>query len=268
VVAEVCDRVVLQWSHHDLLFHARSRMGRHGGESGAVFPLADKLPGPDLVRRIPSGTRLALARPGIDDLVRADPTLTDVLEHAKLCDNLTDRQLTAEQVGELLYRTARIRSVASSSGAGVRYDISDRPYLSVHGLYELEVYVSAHRCAGVPRGTYHYDPRQHELTLVNDSQPELDELLDRARVAARTSLKPPLLITLTARVARSSWMYGGIGYSLALIHVGALLQTLCLVANAMGLAACAPAVDPGDGTEHALRLEWPAEVGVGEFLVG
>jgi hypothetical protein len=63
-------------------------------------------------------------------------------------------------------------------------------------------------------------------------------------------------------------MYGGIGYALALTHVGALQQTLCLVANAMGLAACAPAVDPGDITNSALRLDWPAEVGIGEFLVG
>jgi SagB-type dehydrogenase family enzyme len=157
---------------------------------------------------------------------------------------------------------------SSSTGTDVRYDISDRPYLSIYGLYELELYVSVHKCVGMPRGTYHYDPRQHELALVNDSPPDLDELLDRARVAARTTLKPPLLITLTARVARTSWMYGGIGYSLALTHVGALQQTLCLVANAMGLAACAPAVDPGDATNNALRLEWPAEVGVGEFLVG
>lgn len=267
--AEDSDPVLLQWSHHDLLFHSRSRMGRYGGQSGAVFPLAGKLPSPDLVKPVHSGTRLPLYRPRIEDLARTDPSLTDILEHAKLCDELTERQLSAEQVGELLYRTARIRSVASgSTGTDIRYDISDRPYLSIYGLYELELYVSAHNCAGMPRATYHYDPRHHELTMVNDSQPELDELLDGARVAARTSLKPPLLITLTARVARTSWMYGGIGYHLALTHVGALQQTLCLVANAMGLAACAPAIDPGDATNNALRLEWPAEVGIGEFLVG
>jgi hypothetical protein len=63
-------------------------------------------------------------------------------------------------------------------------------------------------------------------------------------------------------------MYGGIGYSLTLAHVGALQQTLCLVANAMGLAACAPAIDPGDVMDQALRLDIPAEVGVGEFIVG
>lgn len=266
---EDSDPVLLRWSHHDLLFHSRSRMGRYGGQSGAVFPHADKLPTPELVKPVRAGRQLGLYRPSIEDLATTDPPLTRLLEDTKLCDDLSDRQLTEEQVGELLFRAARIRSVASgSTGTDVRYDISDRPYLSIYGLYELELYVSAHKCAGMPRGTYHYDPRQHVLTLVNGSEPELDELLESARVAARTSLQPPMLITLTARVARSSWMYGGIGYSLALTHVGALQQTLCLVANAMGLAACAPAVDPGDITNSALRLDWPAEVGIGEFLVG
>jgi SagB-type dehydrogenase family enzyme len=193
-----------------------------------------------------------------------------VIENAGLWPELSDRQLTAEQVGELLYRAARIRSVSSESttGTAISYDTSDRPYLSTYGLYELELYVSVHNCVDLPRGTYHYDPQRHLLTLINDSQADLNELLASARVAAKAKLQPPLLITMTARVARSSWMFGGIGYYLTITHIGALQQMLCLVANSMGLAACAPAVDPGDVTDTTLGLDWPAEVGVGEFIVG
>lgn len=267
--AEDQDATLTSWSYHDLLFHSRSRMGRYGGQSGAVFPHADTHPSPELVKPMRSGRRFQLHRPRIVDLIRSDPPLTEVLENARHSPELTDRQLTSEQLGELLFRAARIRSVSSeSAGTEVSYDVSDRPYLSIHGLYELELYVSVHNCGDLPRGTYHYDPEYHALTLVNDSQLELDELLDSARVAARSSVQPPILITMTARVARFSWMYGGIGYSLTLAHVGALQQTLCLVANAMGLAACAPALDPGDVLDSALQLGWPAEVGVGEFLVG
>jgi SagB-type dehydrogenase family enzyme len=150
----------------------------------------------------------------------------------------------------------------------VTYRVSDRPYLSIYGLHELELYASLYHCSGLPRGIYHYDPADHVLTLINDSQSELHELLDYASVAAGTTQRPPVLITITARVARSSWMYGGIAYSLTLTHVGALQQTLCLVATAMGLASCVPAIDPGDVTDSALRLDWPAEIGVGEFMVG
>lgn len=267
--AEDEDPSLIRWSYHDLLFHSRSRMGRYGGPSGAVFPHADRLPTPPLVKPVPKGKRFALHRPTLDTLAAEDPPLTEVIENARLCPELSERGVTADQVGELLFRTARIRSIeAASAGADVTYRISDRPYLSIYGLHELEVYVSLNRCAGLPRGIYHYDPKDHVLTLINDSQAELDELLDYAGVAARTTQRPPVLITITARVARSSWMYGGIAYSLTLTHVGALQQTMCLVATAMGLAPCVPAIDPGDVTDSALRLDWPAEIGVGEFILG
>lgn len=257
------DPTLLRWSHHELLFHSRSRLGRYGGD---VFPHADTLPSPDVVKPIREGRSFPLYRPALSDLIASDPPLTEVIENGGLCAQLTDRQLTAEQVGELLFRAARIRSVSSEATSA--YRTSDRPYLSTDGLYELELYVSVHNCVDLPRGTYHYDPEHHTLTLINDSPAELDELMASARVAAKTTLQPPLLITMTARVARSSWMFGGIGYYLTLTHIGALQQMLCLVANSMGLAACAPAVDPGDVTDTTLRLDWPAEVGVGEFIVG
>jgi SagB-type dehydrogenase family enzyme len=262
------DPSLMRWSHHDLLFHSRSRLGRHGGPTGAVFPYADRLPSPPVVKPVPAGPRFPLYRPELTGLA-GDPPLTEVLERARLCPELADRPLSAEQLGELLFRTARIRSISpASAGADVTYRISDRPYLSIDGLHELELYVSVHRCTGLDRGIYHYDPKDHALTLINDSQAELEELLDYASIAARTTQRPPVLITITARIIRSTWMFGGIAYSLTLTHVGALQQTLCLVATAMGLAPCVPAIDSGDVTDSALRLDWPEETGVGEFLVG
>ncbi|MFL6143022.1 MAG: SagB family peptide dehydrogenase [Labedaea sp.] len=268
--AEDHDPSLVAWSHHDLLFHSRSRMGRHGGPTGAVFPHAGTLPPPPVVKPVPVGRRFPLYRPEVRDLMAADPPLTEVAERLRLCEDLSSRQLTAEQIGELLFRAARIRSTSpASAGSDISYRVSDRPYLSIHGLHELELYLSLDRCVGLPRGIFHYDPLDHALTLINESQAELDELLDLAGVATGTTRRPPALITMTARVARSAWIYRGIAYSLALTHVGALQQTLCLAATAMGLAACVPAIDPDDdATDTALRLDWPGEVGVGEFIVG
>jgi SagB-type dehydrogenase family enzyme len=184
------------------------------------------------------------------------------------CD-YSDRPLTAEQLGELLFRVARIRwTKLVSAAGGATYTISDRPYPSTAGLYELELYLSLERCAGLPRGNYHYDPLEHALTLISDSESELTELLDIAKVAAGRTLRPPVLVTVATRIARLSWMYGGIAYATTLEHVGALQQTLHLVATAMGLASCALTVGDGAVADEALRLDWPTEVSVGEFLVG
>ncbi|SDJ49947.1 SagB-type dehydrogenase domain-containing protein [Actinokineospora alba] len=266
---EDTDPKLVNWSHHDLLFHSRTRLGRYGGLSGVLFPTAQTMPPPPLVKQLAGGVRYPLFHPDLSRLMAADPTMTEVIENTRLCHELSDRPVTAEQVGELLFRAARVRSVSSASAGGeVTYEISERPYLSVHGLYELEIYLLLHNCTGLPRGIFHFDPREHSLTLVNDDAGELDEVLDYAMIGSATTQRPPAMITVTARAERSSWMYGGIAYSLTLTHVGALQQTLCLAATAMGLTACVPAIDPGDVVDSALRLEWPAEIGVGEFAFG
>ena len=72
---------------------------------------------------------------------------------------------------------------------------------------------------------------------------------------------------MPGRIARLSWMDGPVAYSLTPKQVGELQQTFLLVARAMGLACQAPAIVDGTADE-ALRLDWPNEVSVGEFLVG
>jgi len=177
--------------------------------------------------------------------------------------------VAAEAVGELLFRVARIRSTDSATvAADASYTTTDRPYPSTADLYDLEIYVSLDRCVGLPRGNYHYDPEEHVLTLVSDSDPALGELLDLAMVAAGSTQRPPALITMTSRIARLSWMYSGIAYASTLKHVGALQQTLHLVATAMGLVSRAVPVGDGEVVDEALRLDWPTEVSVGEVLVG
>jgi SagB-type dehydrogenase family enzyme len=267
--AEDDDLRLLPWSHHDLQFHSRSRMGRGSGPSGAVFPYAGRLPEPPVTRPRPDGPRFLLYRPALTDRTAADLPLTEVIEVSQAHQHYADRPVAAEAIGELLYRAARIRSTESASvAAGGTYTVTDRPYPSTAQLYELEVYLSLDRCVGLPSGNYHYDPDDHALTLVNDSEPALGELLDIAMVAAGSTRRPPALITLTTRVARLSWMYSGIAYATTLKHAGALQQTLHLVATAMGLASTALPVSDGELVDEALHLDWPTEVSVGEFLIG
>jgi SagB-type dehydrogenase family enzyme len=263
--AAPADPTLAQWSHHDLMFHTRTRIGRDPLPAATVPRHG---PPPPVTKPVPSGPGFPLYRPD-DDLVDSGPSLTSVIEAERVCPNVSDRPLVARQLGELLYRSARIRSVSSSSiYEGVTYETSDRPYLSIAGLYELELYVTVNRCAGLPRGIYHYDPAGHALTLVNDTEPDLAALLDNAKVAARRGERPSALITVTARADRLLWLVSGAGYAMTLMHLGALQQTLNLVATSAGLAACPLVLDSTDTTDRALRLDWPAEVSIGECIIG
>jgi SagB-type dehydrogenase family enzyme len=267
--AEDDDPELSLWSPDELLFHNTSRTWRPGG------PV--EIPGlgtPPVVKAATGeGPAYALYRPDLAVRAETDPTLTTLLEHDHVCPEFNDRELSAEQIGEFLYRGARVRSIGPAnlpSGAGPGlpgHDASQRPYFSVACLYELELYVSVNRCAGVERGIYHYDPVQHRLSLINDDESDLAEMLDMAMIAGGNHRRPSALITVTARMPRMASVLGAGAYATTLAHVGALQQTLYLVARAMGLAAHAVPVDAGDRVDRALKLDWPAEVGVGECVL-
>ncbi|AUI56987.1 SagB family peptide dehydrogenase [Amycolatopsis sp. BJA-103] len=259
--AEDEDPELSLWSPDELLFHTTSRTWRPGGP--ADLPGLGK---PPVVKAANGeGPVYALYRPDLADRAETDPTLTALLENDHTCPEFTESVVSAEQLGEFLFRGARIRSIGPAHMPnGPSHSASQRPYFSVACLYELELYVSVNRCSGLDRGIYHYDPLDHRLSLVNDDEADLDAMLDMAMIGGGNHRRPSALITVTARMPRMASVLGGGAYATTLAHVGALQQTLYLVARAMGLAAHAVPVDAGDRVDRALKLEWPAEVGVGE----
>jgi SagB-type dehydrogenase family enzyme len=264
--AEDTDGDLAVWSPGDLLFHARSRTWQKGGPTDPEARRGGAEP--PVVKQIVAGSTFPLHRPDPAALQAADPTLSALLESDHVCPEMTERALSAEQIGELLFRAARVRSVGPAYlPGGPAHEASQRPYFSVACLYELEIYVGINRCAGLPRGIYHYDPLWHTLTLINDDAGGLDGMLDLAMVGAGSHRRPSVLLTMTARMSRIAWVLGNAAYATTLLHVGALQQVLYLTAKAMGLTAHAVPVDAGDRVDRSLKLEWPAEVSVGECVL-
>jgi SagB-type dehydrogenase family enzyme len=264
--AEDTDADLAVWSHDDLMFHTRSRTWQKGAppDPEAARTGAE----PPVVKQISAGPTFPLYRPDPAALAVTDPTLSALLEHDHACPEFSERELTAEQVGEFLFRSARVRSVGPAHlPNGPSHEASQRPYFSVACLYELEIYVGINRCSGLGRGIYHYDPLWHTLTLINDDAAVLDGMLDMAMIAAASRRRPSALLTMTARMSRIAWVLGGAAYATTLQHVGALQQVFYLTAKAMGLAAHAVPVDAADRVDRALKLEWPAEVSVGECVL-
>ena len=261
--AEDTDPALVTWAPHDLLFHSRSRLGRQDEPVGAAS--TERVEPPPAVKPLPAGRRFPLYRP--DQPPAEEMSLSEAIERRASVRDFADDGPSAEQLGELLYRSARVRSLGNAAGL-VPYQVSARPYPSAGSRYELDLYLTVDRCAGLPRGIYHYDPEGHALTLVNERSEHVDELLDGAMVLVGAHRRPPVLITMTARMGRLSWVYDSIAYATTLKHVGVLQQTLYLVATALGLAPCALATGDDEVATAAFGLEYPAEVSVGEFVVG
>jgi SagB-type dehydrogenase family enzyme len=262
------------WEFHDLLFHARSRLGRFEAPYGGTYRQAGKLPPPPALKPSMAGETVELFRPDLARLQRDDPPLAWVQERRcsiRAFDG--ERPITDRQLGEFLYRVARVKEcrheeVATRAGP-ITMEYASRPYPAGGSLYELEFYAAVNVCANVEPGLYHYDPSGHRLIRVCERTADLTSLLKDA--AESTGVQPDnlqVMIILAARFPRVAWKYESIAYALTLKHVGVVFQTMYLAATAMGLAPCAVGGGDADLFARAVGTDYYAETSVGEFLLG
>jgi SagB-type dehydrogenase family enzyme len=272
--AEDADPRLVQWEFHDLLFHSRSRVGRHNHGVGGTFRHLGRVPPPHLDPPAREGQPISLHKPGSASRSDEDRALSALMEARRSIRRHGEEPLTAEQLGEFLYRVARLRATGDYHVAGLDTDateeleVASKPYPSGGGLYELELYPVVDRCAGLERGLFHFDSRRHEIVRVGAAGPELDQLLDDGSRASGTAWKPQVLIVLAARFGRMSWKYESIAYASILKNVGALYQTMYLVATAMELAPCALGSGNAELFARLAGTDYLVETSVGEFMLG
>jgi SagB-type dehydrogenase family enzyme len=204
--------------------------------------------------------------PEFATVVARERSLTEVMESRRSVREYSEQPVTVEQLSELLYRSARTRSIAQIRSLGP-YDGADHPYPTGGLAGDLELYISVARCTGLASGIYHYESAAHSLRLINDSQ-AAEPLLSDARAASASIIEPHVLLTMTSRFARVAWKYETVAYALTLKHVGILMQTLYLIATSMGLAPCALGSGNADLAARAFKLDWLVESSVGEFAIG
>lgn len=275
VFAEDRDTAIIGWSPAEMMFHTRSTLGRHDHDFGVTYPAGATRPAEPVVK--PQASRhIPLHVPRWEEVCQSDPPVVVAMEGRRSARRYAGSPVTAVQLGDLLYRTARVRSLVTATAGGhyppdgpaMGTPYSSRPYPSGGACYELELYLTVGNCAGLARGIYHYDPLGHRLEPVSAERGAADELLSAARMTAALDGPAQVLISMTARFRRLSWRYEGLAYRLVLMHVGVLMQNLYIVCAAMGLAPCALDAVDIDVAARAFGTDWRTEPCVGQFLVG
>ncbi|GLX40756.1 SagB-type dehydrogenase domain-containing protein [Streptomyces roseochromogenus] len=255
------------WAFHDLLFHSRSRFGRHDYPFGATFAHLGTLPPEPAVRAAADdAVRIPLHRPDWDAVLERDPSLTVALEGRGSRRKSGAQPLSARQLGEFLYRVARIRGFSPPT-TGAPYETTSRPYPGGGASYELELYATVTRCLDLEPGIYHYDPHGHEMTRIHGEARLVQDVSHTARIATGGLAHPDVVFSITSRMRRLSWKYDSMAYATTLKNVGALYQTMYLVATAMRLAPCALGSGNADLVAEATGSDYLAECSVGEFIL-
>jgi SagB-type dehydrogenase family enzyme len=260
------------WEFHDLLFHARSREGRHAYPVGGTYRFAGRLPPPPALKPAAPGST-ALYRPDLDQLQQCDPPFAQVQENRQSVWDYGAKPITARQLGEFLYRVGRVKECVQSQvetpHGPIRIDLASRPYPGGGALYELEVYVAVNACEGLAPGLYHYEALHHSLEHLAGRTGEVERLLsDAGRASGIAVEKLQVELIIAARFQRMAWKYASLAYAATLKHVGVLYQTMYLAATAMNLAPCGIGCGDADLFARAAGTDYYTETSVGEFLLG
>ncbi|UBF28796.1 SagB family peptide dehydrogenase [Kovacikia minuta CCNUW1] len=263
-IPEQTNPALAQWEFHDLLFHSRSRQGRHANSFGGTYRFSGKIEPLPAVKSPVSAEGIELPTPDLETLKTTEASFTQVLETRKSIRKYGEIPISAQQLGEFLYRCARVKQLLQTEYG----EITLRPYPSGGALYELELYPIVSNCAGIAAGLYHYQPLTHQLCRISSRTQPVELLLDDARKAMGQQAIPQVLLVIAARFQRLTWKYESMAYALMLKHVGVLYQTMYLVATAMKLAPCSLGCGNSDLFTQAIGNDYYAETSVGEFVLG
>ncbi len=248
------------WEFHDLLFHVHSRRGRNPHPVGATYPWRGRLEAEPAFVDDVCERPIPLLRPAVGEpLAPIDQLL------ASRRTRYSTAPVPLDALGRLLYFSCRVISVAKSGDEL----LIKKPYPSPGSLHPLDTYVIVARCPELDRGLYRYEAREHALIPIGGPSAEIDDLLNEARRGTGClDEEPSILLVFSARFRRLSWKYQSIAYHLLLQEVGGLYQTLYLVAEALGLAACALGAGDSDNFARAAGTNYYRATSVGEFLLG
>jgi SagB-type dehydrogenase family enzyme len=252
-----------EWAFHDLLFHSRTRLGRHRQAYGGTYPQhgsreplpAVKPPGP--------GEGIALQVPKLEQLRQTDAPFADVVEKRRSWRVPGPAPLTVDQLAEFLYRAARVRDTFRGS----REEVTSRPYPGGGADYELEIYLAINRVDGLPPGLYHYDPGGHRLHQLAEWTCAVSRVAEQTARKAPPGLTADVTFLITARLMRLTYKYESIAYAVALKDLGVLYHGFYLTATAMGLAPCAVGGGDSDAFAAASGVSGTSEPQIGEFLL-
>lgn len=258
------------WAAPDLWFHRRSTLGPRvvtWDDFGPTKWAKGRFPQPPGRRTAYPGEPVALPVPDLAARRSQDPTLAAVIEDRVTTRGFDDeRPITAEQLGELLYRTARTRGTQAPAAGE---ELLSRPYPSGGGIYELEIYPVVRSVAGLDAGMYHYDSFEHALRPVAAADsPATAQLIKPAAATLTGGAEPQAVLVIAARSGRMMWTYEQIAYATILKNVGVLMQTIYLAATAMGLGVCAQGFSDTAAFAAATGVDERQECSVGSIVVG
>ena len=158
--------------------------------------------------------------------------------------------MTLEQLSTVLQLACGVNGKVAAYGYT---HLPLRTFPSSGGLQAPEVYLSIQRVDGVASGLYHYHPQQHALDLLREG--EYGQRLRELSLGQPWLETAAVVVAISGYYERLRWKYGERAYRFMCVDAGFLAQNLHLVAEGLGLGACAIAGFADDAVERLYQID-------------
>lgn len=249
------------WQLHDLYFHTQSRNGSNLARLGATYRFGENDP-PESYSRSKMWRGKKITLPSLDhQKTNNNLSLLEALESR--ATSYKSSELDMNVLSDLLAGSLRVKSVKNSP----EYTFVEKFYPSGGALHSIETYLAVFNCSELANGLYYYNSLEHTLVKIPNQKDFLSSVLKNAERSMREGTSPSVIMLFSSRFSRVFWKYESLGYRLILIELGAIYQTLYLLAASLNLSVCA--LGSGDSSEfsRALNLNYLEETSIGEFAI-
>ncbi len=217
------------------------------GEEIQALPAAAA---PSPFKKIRGAASIPLSRRQIDE-----DSFFDTLRARRTHRQFAAGPVSMENVSTLLHTTWGVQGYWQSPVYG---ELAYKTSPSGGARHPGEVYIMALRVAGLKRGIYHYQARDHRLALMPAKASA--RLATACCVGQSYFGGAAALFFMTAVFARTMWKYQSArAYRVVLLETGHLCQTFCLTATRLGLAPFCTAAFKDSLIEKTLELDGISE---------
>jgi SagB-type dehydrogenase family enzyme len=185
-------------------------------------------------------------------------TFDETIRNRRSMRRFSDKALSLEQLGYLLWSTTGIQRVESG------HDFRNAP--SAGALYPIETYCFARNVNGLNMGLYHYNIKSHLLEELNIGDFSIS--LTRACLGQQMLASAQIVFIWSAIFERSKWKYKQRAYRYVYLDCGHIAQNLALCASSLSLGSCQVGAFYDDEINNILGLDGKEESAIYLSVVG
>lgn len=176
-----------------------------------------------------------------EPILKGEMTVEETMLKRRSIRNYLDKDLTLEQLSQLLW-----------AAQGITSEWGGRTAPSAGATYPLEIYVLVRRVEGLEKGIYHYNPGDHSLNSIKYG--DYSDDLTREGVSQEWIGEGSINIIMTADFSRTTSTYGERGIRYVYLEAGHSAQNIYLQTTALNLGCVVVGAFNDEGVRNVLSL--------------